>query len=181
MAERKEPAIDWEQAADELEEFLNMVLDATGLELDAEIDVFDPENPVDVEAPNIIVDLTGPDARLLLEDRHELLRSLEYLAHRWVRLEPSHAARIRFDSNGHRGDRITELGLAARTAEGSLEGVIAREPRGASGFGYDPIFDLPELGKRLAELSMEQKNEISHRGKAMASAKAIIEELLRRS
>ena len=71
--------------------------------------------------------------------------------------------------------------LAARTAEGTLEGVIAREPRGASGFGYDPIFDLPELGKRLAELSMEQKNEISHRGKAMASAKAIIEELLRRS
>ncbi|MCH8191475.1 MAG: RdgB/HAM1 family non-canonical purine NTP pyrophosphatase [Chloroflexi bacterium] len=72
-------------------------------------------------------------------------------------------------------------GLAARTAEGTLEGVIAREPRGASGFGYDPIFDLPELGKRLAELSMEQKNEISHRGKAMASARAIIEELLRRS
>ncbi len=116
MAERTEPAIDWEQAADTLEEFLNTVLDATGLELDAEIEVCDPEKPVDVEAPNIIVDLTGPDQRLLLEDRNELLRSLEYLAHRWVRLEPSHAARIRFDSNGHRGDRVAELGLAARTA-----------------------------------------------------------------
>jgi spoIIIJ-associated protein len=108
--------MDWEKAADTLEEFLNTVLDATGLELDAEIDVCDPEKPVDIEAPNIVVDLAGPDARLLLEDRNELLRSLEYLAHRWVRLESSHAALIRFDSNGFRADRINELGLLASTA-----------------------------------------------------------------
>lgn len=52
------------------------------------------------------------------------------------------------------------------TAEGAMEGVIGPEPRGDGGFGYDPILYLPELGCTVAELSAEQKDEISHRGKA---------------
>ena len=50
--------------------------------------------------------------------------------------------------------------------EGVCEGVIALEPRGKDGFGYDPIFYLPATGKHIAELSLEEKNLISHRGKA---------------
>ena len=53
-----------------------------------------------------------------------------------------------------------------RTVEGVIEGVIADAPRGENGFGYDPIFFVPELGKTTAELSPEQKNRISHRGRA---------------
>ena len=116
MSEIEGLPIDEEKALDALEEFLSLVLDKTELDLEAEIEVCDPETPVDIEAPNIVVDLKGPDAGLLLENRNELLRALEYLGHRWVGLEPSHAARIRFDSNGHRSDRVTELALAARTA-----------------------------------------------------------------
>ncbi len=49
---------------------------------------------------------------------------------------------------------------------GDCRGVIALEPKGEQGFGYDPIFYLPELDKTMAELPLEVKNEVSHRGKA---------------
>lgn len=52
-------------------------------------------------------------------------------------------------------------------AEASWTGEIARERTGVSGFGYDPVFYLPELGKTAAELNMAEKNAISHRGKAL--------------
>lgn len=54
--------------------------------------------------------------------------------------------------------------------EGVCEGVIALEPRGEDGFGYDPLFYLPEYGKTFAELGLEEKNKISHRGKALRKA-----------
>jgi XTP/dITP diphosphohydrolase len=53
-------------------------------------------------------------------------------------------------------------------ADASWQGEIILSPRGEGGFGYDPYFFLPELGKTSAELPMEQKNQISHRGKALA-------------
>lgn len=53
-------------------------------------------------------------------------------------------------------------------ADGTLHGEIILEPRGGGGFGYDPYFFLPNLGKTAAELPMEKKNQISHRGKALA-------------
>ena len=53
------------------------------------------------------------------------------------------------------------------TAEDYLFGEIAHDERGSNGFGYDPLFILPELGKRTAEISSEEKNRISHRGKAL--------------
>jgi XTP/dITP diphosphohydrolase len=53
-------------------------------------------------------------------------------------------------------------------AEGTWHGRIAREPRGANGFGYDPLFLVPELGRTAAELSDEEKNRRSHRGQAAA-------------
>ena len=54
-----------------------------------------------------------------------------------------------------------------RTVRGTIEGVIAREPKGENGFGYDPIFYVPELGCTTAELDPVKKNEISHRGRAL--------------
>ncbi len=57
---------------------------------------------------------------------------------------------------------------------GQLEGVISEEPAGASGFGYDPVFFVPELGKTLAQLSVEEKNRISHRAKAFAQVREIL-------
>lgn len=51
--------------------------------------------------------------------------------------------------------------------EGRVNGLISTEPAGESGFGYDPVFYVPEYGKTFAQLSLERKNEISHRGRAI--------------
>ena len=59
----------------------------------------------------------------------------------------------------------------------TIEGYIGYEEKGENGFGYDPIFEVPEFGCTTSELTMEQKNKISHRGKALAKMK---EELLQR-
>jgi XTP/dITP diphosphohydrolase len=58
-------------------------------------------------------------------------------------------------------------GRIVLTARDSVEGKILREPRGDSGFGYDPLFFIPELGKTTAQLPPEEKHRISHRGKAL--------------
>ncbi|MBO9363162.1 MAG: hypothetical protein J7452_13270, partial [Thermoflexus sp.] len=65
-------------------------------------------------------------------------------------------------------------GEAPALVEGRVEGYIAFEPRGAFGFGYDPIFYVPELGKTMAELPMEVKNRISHRARAALQAREIL-------
>ncbi len=65
-------------------------------------------------------------------------------------------------------------------AEGFCEGEIIPEERGTGGFGYDPIFLLPELGKTMAELSMEEKNRLSHRARAVMNAKGILRTLFRK-
>lgn len=63
--------------------------------------------------------------------------------------------------------------------EGTVEGVIAHQPAGSGGFGYDPIFYLPEYGMTSAEIPIEKKNEISHRGKALEAMKKKLKERLR--
>ena len=55
-----------------------------------------------------------------------------------------------------------------------MEGYIGWEIAGTNGFGYDPIFYLPDRGKTTAQLSAEEKNEISHRGKALRQIKGIL-------
>jgi XTP/dITP diphosphohydrolase len=61
-----------------------------------------------------------------------------------------------------------------RTFCGTLSGVLLESPRGDGGFGYDPLFYLPEYGKTLAELGMEVKNRISHRGRALEKLRKYI-------
>ncbi|MDU2064130.1 MAG: XTP/dITP diphosphatase [Sporomusaceae bacterium] len=53
------------------------------------------------------------------------------------------------------------------TADGVCEGLILQAPQGSGGFGYDPLFFVPELGKTLSEVSIEEKNQLSHRGLAL--------------
>lgn len=64
------------------------------------------------------------------------------------------------------------------TAEGTCEGYILNELRGTGGFGYDPLFFLPEFGKTFAELPPEVKNKVSHRGAALAGIREKLAEFL---
>ncbi len=59
-------------------------------------------------------------------------------------------------------------------AEETMEGLIAEKPAGTGGFGYDPILYLPEFGMTSAEITMEEKNKISHRGKALEAIKRVL-------
>lgn len=65
------------------------------------------------------------------------------------------------------------------TTEGTMEGIIGYESRGENGFGYDPIFYLPEFGCSSAQLSPEKKNELSHRGKALRKMREELEAYLK--
>jgi XTP/dITP diphosphohydrolase len=60
------------------------------------------------------------------------------------------------------------------TRRGTIEGLIAHKPAGENGFGYDPIFYVPEFKKTTAELSPEEKNKVSHRGKALQMIREVI-------
>jgi XTP/dITP diphosphohydrolase len=75
--------------------------------------------------------------------------------------------------------------IAIATSEGRLDlcqaechGIISFEAKGRNGFGYDPIFYLPEIGKTMAELPLALKNQLSHRGKAARKARKILKQLL---
>jgi XTP/dITP diphosphohydrolase len=60
---------------------------------------------------------------------------------------------------------------------GECHGMIAFEAKGENGFGYDPIFFLPEIGKTMAELHLEMKNQISHRARASQEARQVLQQL----
>lgn len=62
---------------------------------------------------------------------------------------------------------------------GEVEGVIGYEEKGTNGFGYDPLFYIPSLDKTFAELTSEEKNEISHRANALMKLKAELEDFLK--
>ena len=64
-----------------------------------------------------------------------------------------------------------------KVVRGTIEGIIGYDIQGENGFGYDPIFYVPELKKTTAELSMEEKNKISHRGKALEGVRKILEDM----
>ncbi len=69
---------------------------------------------------------------------------------------------------------IARPGGDVHVAHGMLEGLITEKPIGDGGFGYDPVFLVPELGKTLAELTPEQKNRISHRAKAFEKVRELL-------
>jgi XTP/dITP diphosphohydrolase len=64
---------------------------------------------------------------------------------------------------------------STEVVRGTIEGIIGHEIAGENGFGYDPIFYLPEYGCTTAELSPEKKNELSHRGNALRAMRTIME------
>ncbi|MBA3470825.1 MAG: RdgB/HAM1 family non-canonical purine NTP pyrophosphatase [Herpetosiphonaceae bacterium] len=76
---------------------------------------------------------------------------------------------------------LARPGAETVVVEGVLPGIIAEEPRGVGGFGYDPVFYLLDYDQHMAELPAEEKNRISHRAQAAAQARTIIEGWVRGS
>lgn len=107
----------------------------------------------------------GPDATYK-ERFDEILRRLQGL--------PREKRRARFVCV----IAIAEPNGAVHLAMGDVQGLIAEAPRGEGGFGYDPIFWLPQHSATMAELPEHQKNIVSHRARAVAPARQILKELL---
>jgi XTP/dITP diphosphohydrolase len=93
-----------------------------------------------------------------------LLRNLEDIPRPWI---------ARFQAV----IAVAVPGEEIQFAEGVCEGVIIPEERGSNGFGYDPIFYMPELERTMAELSDKDKNRVSHRGRAVMAALPILREV----
>ncbi len=72
---------------------------------------------------------------------------------------------------------IAVPGRAVQVVEGQCPGEIIPDERGMGGFGYDPIFFIPDIGRTMAELEMDEKNRLSHRARAIINARPIMEQL----
>ena len=107
-------------------------------------------------------------SRFLGEGATDLDRIQEIL--RQLRTYPWHGRTARFRCVV----AIAQPGEETAFAEGTCEGYITWEPKGTAGFGYDPIFYVPEYGKTLAEVGPIEKNQISHRAKALQACRDIL-------
>ena len=134
MTERwlKEGQLDTEAVIPALRSFLGLLVREGGFELHADLQSRADNAPEDVENPDLVVNFQGRDSDLLLERQGELLRAIEYLAVRWLGLDPQHHDRIRFDCQDYRAGRLAELKLAAETA-------AARVKQSRTAYRFNPM------------------------------------------
>lgn len=127
----REGHLDRQALIPEMEAFLQGLFQVGGFKLTAQARALaDPAG--EVEDVEVEVDLSGPDAELLLERKGELLLALEHVTLRWLRLEPRYHDHIRFDCRSYRAGRVAELKLAAQTA-------AERVRQGRTAFRFQPM------------------------------------------
>ena len=100
----------------ELRRFLDVTLSAARLELKYRIDWRDPAGGAQMERPEVVVAFDGRDSDLLLERSAELLKALEHVAVRWLKLDRQFHDRVRFDCGNYLANRLAELTLSAQVA-----------------------------------------------------------------
>lgn len=109
----KDGQLDRQAAAESLQQFLEKIVRAAGLQLKVTVQTAAPDAGGDAE---VIADLDGRDKELLLERGAEVLKALEHLAFRALRLEPTYHEKIHLDCGGYRALRFEELRMTARVA-----------------------------------------------------------------
>jgi spoIIIJ-associated protein len=108
--------LDHDVAGAELGRFLDATIGAAHFDLRYRIERPEAVAGAELESPEIVVVFDGPDRDLLLERGAELLKALEYIAVRWLRLDPQFHDRVRFDCGNYRASRMAELRLSAEVA-----------------------------------------------------------------
>lgn len=108
--------LDREAAAAEIRRCLDTIFRTGRFHLSYRVDIEPKLGSDDLETAEIVVNFDGPDKPLLLERNGDLLKALEHIAVRWLRLEPQLHNRVRFDCGNFRAARITELKLSAEVA-----------------------------------------------------------------
>lgn len=138
--------LDREGVSAALDRFLKLLLRSARLELTYRIEAQDPD-PADVESPEILVTFSGRDQELLLAQQAELLRAIEYIALRWLKLDPQSYDRIRLESGDWRAMRLEELKLSAQVAAERVR--ETRQP-----FRFNP---MPARERRVLHLALKDQ------------------------
>lgn len=145
MSQAPEHAVQFDRdaVAAGLRNFLDLALKQARLDLRYDVRLLDPAD--DVEHTEVLVAFSGRDQELLLERNGELLLALEYLAVRFLRLDPKSYDRVRFDSGDYRAMRVEELKLSARVAAERV--VASHQP-----FRFNP---MTSRERRVIHLSLK--------------------------
>ena len=109
------------------------------------------------------------------DQRTARFRCVMVLSDPWSEPDPSTPG-----GQAGQGTPGAQAGAREIVVEGRCEGVIARQPRGAGGFGYDPLFLVTGFGRTMAELAEDEKNRISHRARAIEALRPALEERIAR-
>lgn len=118
--------LDREAASAEIRGCLDTILRTGRFHLSYRVDIAPKLGDGDLETAEIVVNFDGPDKQLLIERNGDLLKALEHIAVRWLRLEPQFHNRVRFDCGNFRASRIAELKLSAEVAAARVR--ETREP-----------------------------------------------------
>lgn len=108
--------LDRETASAEIRRCLDTILRTGRFHLSYRVDIAPQAGDGDLETAEIVINFDGPDKQLLLERNGDLLKALEHIAVRWLKLEPQFHNRVRFDCGDFRASRIAELKLSAEVA-----------------------------------------------------------------
>lgn len=135
-----------EAAAAEIRRCLDTILRAAHFHLSYRVDIAPKLGDEDLETAEVVVNFDGPDRPLLLERNGELLKALEHIAIRWLRLEPQFYNRVRFDCGNFRASRIAELKLSAEVAAERVRST--REP-----FRFQP---MAARDRRIIHLALKE-------------------------
>lgn len=141
--------LDTEKVAEELRRFLDLTIRESQFNLQYRVIAGAPES-AEADSVEILVTFDGPDCDLLLQRQAELLLALEYLAHRWLHLEPRLHDHIRFDCGDYRTLRLQELKLSTRVAAQRV-----RETRVP--FRFNP---MPARERRIVHLELHGATDV---------------------
>jgi spoIIIJ-associated protein len=139
--------LDREAAAAEIRRCLDTILRTARFHLSYRVDIAPQLGAEDLETAEIVVNFEGPDKPLLLERNGDLLKALEHIAVRWLRLEPQLHNRVRFDCGNFRASRIAELKLSADVAAERVR--QTREP-----FRFQP---MAARDRRIIHLALKDQ------------------------
>ena len=162
MTEATQPAWDRDAAVAALKSFLDLTLKSLRLDLRYNVRLEPPRDGI--EDPEILVEFSGRDLELLTAHNAELLLALEYIAVRWMRLDPKTYDRVRFDAGDFRALRIEELKLSAQVAAERVR--ESRQP-----FRFNP---MSSRERRVVHLALQGVPGVRTESEGMGDRRYIV-------
>ena len=156
--------LDREATAAEIRNCLDTILRGARLHLSYRVDIAPKLESDDLEVAEIVVNFDGPDKPLLLERNGDLLKALEHIAVRWLRLDPQLHNRVRFDCGNFRASRISELKLSAEVAAERVR--QTHEP-----FRFQP---MAARDRRIIHLALKDQPGIRTTSEGMGAMRQVV-------